>query len=125
LYRSESWFAPLGRGPRLVLTGQLLRLRELPAPRAGCVARGMAMTKRTEQTGRRSVHPGSFGWPAWRRVFMRTFSDISKHHLSIVAAGIAFYGVFSIFPGIAALIAVYGLVFDPSDIRASLDAVAP
>ena len=83
------------------------------------------MTRRTEQMGRRSVHPGGFGWPAWRRVFMRTFSDISKHHLSIVAAGIAFYGVFSIFPGIAALIAVYGLVFDPSDIRASLDAVAP
>jgi membrane protein len=58
-------------------------------------------------------------------VLRRTWARIGEENLSIIAAGVAFYGMFAIFPGVAALIAVYGLVADPEDIRASLNAVAP
>jgi membrane protein len=50
---------------------------------------------------------------------------IGHDHLSIIAAGVAFYCVFAIVPGVAALIAVYGLVADPADIQASLQAARP
>ena len=36
-----------------------------------------------------------------------------EKHLGLIAAGVAFFGVFGIFPGIAALIAIFGLVSDP------------
>jgi len=34
--------------------------------------------------------------------------------LAFIAAGVSFFGVFSIFPGIAAVIAIFGLVADPT-----------
>ncbi len=42
----------------------------------------------------------------------------------MVAAGVTFYALLSIFPGIAALISVYGLFADPGTIADQLDTVA-
>jgi membrane protein len=84
-----------------------------------------AMRVRPEVLGRDASHPAAFTAPAWRAVLRRTWEGIGEDHLSIVAAGVAFYGVFSIFPGIAGLIAIYGIVADPVDVRASLQAMAP
>ena len=45
--------------------------------------------------------------------FTEAFSlRFGRENLSLVAAGIAFYGMFSIFPGLAAIVAVYGLFGD-------------
>ena len=55
----------------------------------------------------------------------RVWVRVGQDHLSIIAAGVAFYGVFAIFPAVAALIAIYGLVADPADIRPSLQALHP
>lgn len=82
------------------------------------------MRVRREAMARDARHPADFTPVAWRAVLRRTWEGISENRLSIVAAGVAFYGMFSVFPGIAALIAVYGLVADPEDIRASLEAMA-
>jgi membrane protein len=37
-------------------------------------------------------------------------------HLTLVAAGVAFFGFLAVFPALAALIATYGLVFDPAEV---------
>ncbi|MEL6959600.1 MAG: YihY/virulence factor BrkB family protein [Pseudomonadota bacterium] len=39
--------------------------------------------------------------------------DIGEKNAGLISAGIAFYGLFAIFPGIAAIIAIFGLVADP------------
>lgn len=83
------------------------------------------MSEPDEREGRSVDHPRRFPRAAWRSVLGRMWLRIGHDHLSIIAAGVAFYGVFSIFPGVAALIAVYGLVSDPADIRASLHALHP
>lgn len=36
-----------------------------------------------------------------------------ERHISLIAAGVAFFGMFAIFPAIAAVIAIFGLVADP------------
>ncbi len=48
----------------------------------------------------------------WRilRVVWTTAGD---KHLGLIAAGVAFFGMFGIFPGIAAVIAIFGLLSDP------------
>ncbi len=43
-----------------------------------------------------------------------------RTHLSLIAAGIAFFGIFAIFPSIAALIAIFGLVADPMVVETQL-----
>jgi membrane protein len=54
--------------------------------------------------------------------------QIKRDRLSIIAAGVAFYGLLAIFPGLVALVATYGLVADPAQIErhvASLSAILP
>ena len=45
----------------------------------------------------------------------------SKNDLDLISAGVAFYGLFSVFPAIAASIAVFGLIADPIVISQQLD----
>lgn len=47
------------------------------------------------------------------RIGREVFALAEEVRLGLIAAGIAFFGMFSIFPGLAALIAIFGLVADP------------
>ena len=49
--------------------------------------------------------------------------DIGEKNLSLIAAGVAFYSMLAIFPGIAALIAIWGLLSDPHVLIEQLDAI--
>ena len=40
------------------------------------------------------------------------FERMDKIHMGLIAAGVAFYAMFAVFPGLAALIALWGLWFD-------------
>lgn len=55
-------------------------------------------------------------WTALRGVAKETTED----HLTLVAGGVAFFGFLSIFPALAALVAGYGLLFDPTDVTAQM-----
>lgn len=51
------------------------------------------------------------------RVFrlLKQLNDLrSDRKMGLIAAGVAFFGMFSLFPGLAALIAVFGLLADPA-----------
>lgn len=59
----------------------------------------------------------------WRRtgiVVWRVWDLAGRVNLGLIAAGVAFFGIFSIFPGIAALVAVFGLLADPAVVEAEL-----
>ena len=43
----------------------------------------------------------------------QTWALAGEKHIGLIAAGVAFFGLFGIFPGIAAVIAIYGLAADP------------
>lgn len=47
------------------------------------------------------------------RILLAVWTTASQKHLGLIAAGVAFFGMFGIFPGIAAVIAIFGLVADP------------
>ncbi|WP_299360639.1 YihY/virulence factor BrkB family protein [uncultured Paracoccus sp.] len=48
-------------------------------------------------------------------VFMQAvFERMDKIHMGLIAAGVAFYAMFAVFPGMAAIIALWGLWFDPT-----------
>src|SRR5438105_12675069 len=60
--------------------------------------------------------------PGWGRILANTWAELDRDHVSIMAAGIAFYALLSIFPGMSALISVYGLAADPAVIERQLNA---
>ncbi|MEJ6402424.1 YihY/virulence factor BrkB family protein [Yoonia sp. 2307UL14-13] len=47
------------------------------------------------------------------RILVAVWTTASEKHIGLIAAGVAFFGMFGIFPGIAAVIAIFGLVADP------------
>jgi len=63
----------------------------------------------------------------WRAAY-DIWTAAGERHIGLIAAGVAFFGMFGVFPGIAAVIAVFGLVADPvivSDQLALMEEVIP
>jgi membrane protein len=56
----------------------------------------------------------------WGRIIANVWTDIDRDHISIMAAGVAFYTLLSIFPAMSALISIFGLVADPQVIERQL-----
>ena len=48
------------------------------------------------------------------QILQTMFEIVGRKQLSLIAAGVAFFGMFAVFPGIAAVIAVFGLIADPA-----------
>lgn len=49
----------------------------------------------------------------WWSFILSLFERMDKIHMSLIAAGVAFYAMFAVFPGLAALFALWGLWYDP------------
>jgi membrane protein len=60
----------------------------------------------------------------WKDILLRVYHGISEDRILLVAAGVTFYLLLSIFPGIAALFSIYGLFANPAGIAGHLDALA-
>ncbi|WP_246184918.1 YihY/virulence factor BrkB family protein [Paracoccus aestuariivivens] len=50
----------------------------------------------------------------WWQFVLALFERMDKIHMSLIAAGVAFYAMFAVFPGLAALFALWGLWYDPA-----------
>jgi membrane protein len=57
----------------------------------------------------------------WRTVVLRTIEASTGDHVSLAAAGCAYYATLSLFPSISILISVYGLLFDPNSVVPQLE----
>jgi membrane protein len=74
--------------------------------------------------GRRAAHPGQIPRLGWRDIGWRVLSQMSAHNLFVVAAGVAFYGLLSLFPALATMVSIYGLMFDAADVQQQLTTLA-
>lgn len=54
------------------------------------------------------------------RVILAVFRRIGQRNVGLISAGVAFYAILAIFPGLAAVIALFGFLADPSVIRDQL-----
>lgn len=82
------------------------------------------MSSRPEPVqGRAFASPGGLRAGNWSRVAKRIFRDLGEDHLSLVAAGCAFYAMLAFVPALTALLLIYGLVFDPSSVRDQVGAL--
>jgi membrane protein len=60
----------------------------------------------------------------WKSILLRVWNGFSDDRVMANAAGVTYYTLLALFPGIAALVSIYGLFSDPHAIAAELDAVA-
>jgi membrane protein len=62
--------------------------------------------------------------PSPLHVLQRVWDELGRDHISMLAAGLAFYSFLAIFPGLSAAISLYGLVADRADIEHHLQVLA-
>ncbi len=75
------------------------------------------------ERGRRAERPGQIPPQGWLDVLMRVKDELNRDHMSMAAAGVAFYALLALFPAIISMISIYGLVFDPADVERQMQSV--
>jgi membrane protein len=78
----------------------------------------------TSRRGRQISSPSHIQKRGWWDILLRVKTKLVKNHVSIVAAGVAFFGLLAVFPAITALISIAGLVLDPATIETQLASLA-
>lgn len=73
--------------------------------------------------GREAERPSEIPKTGWLDILLRTKKEASQDYIGLVAAGVAFYSLLAIFPALAAVISIYGLVADPADIERQINSV--
>lgn len=69
-------------------------------------------------------HPGEISKKGWMAVFKRVIAQIKEDNVPIVSAGVAFYFFLALFPAIAAIVSIYGLVVDPAQVEQQMSQVS-
>ncbi len=67
--------------------------------------------------GREASRPSEIPRRGWKDILLRLKEQIAEDNLFFIAAGVAFYAFLAIFPGIAAMVSIFGLVADPADVE--------
>lgn len=77
-----------------------------------------------DDRGRYAGSPWEMPLRGWRDVLLRVMHEARHDNIALVAAGMAFYGLLSVAPSLAALISIYGLVVTPADVHEQITAVS-
>jgi len=76
-----------------------------------------------DRHGREAEVPESIPARGLRDVFWRVFHEVTTDRVMLISAGVTFYLLLAIFPALAALVSLYGLVADPSTMADHLNAL--
>jgi membrane protein len=60
----------------------------------------------------------------WKGVLLRTFRSIGDDRVMLVAAGVTYFLLLSLFPAVTAFVSVYGLFVDPTTLGKQLDVLS-
>jgi membrane protein len=110
------------------LAGLLLMLgaskRKVASPRLAHPKCGASVSRETNDRGRRADTPADVPAKGWKDIVLRVYEDIGDDRIMAIAAGVTFFVLLALFPGIAGLISIYGLFADPATIAGHLNALS-
>jgi membrane protein len=74
--------------------------------------------------GREAEHPGQIPSGGWKDVLWRAWGEIGEANLFLIGGGVTYALILALFPGLAALVSLYGLIFDPSQVEKQIGVVS-
>jgi membrane protein len=74
--------------------------------------------------GRSATTPSEIPKRGWKDILLRVYRGIADDRVLANAAAVTFFALLALFPGIAALVSIYGLFADAGTIGKQLDALA-
>jgi membrane protein len=73
--------------------------------------------------GHQADSPDQIPLRGWRGILRRVYASLAGKNVSMLAAGVAFYGLLSIFPALGAVLSVYGLIADAGTVQRQITKV--
>ena len=74
--------------------------------------------------GRSATSPHKIPMPGWKDILVRSWDEVSGNNIFLVAGGVTYAILLALFPGLAALVSIYGLLLDPSQIEKQVAALS-
>jgi membrane protein len=125
---------PIGRGERVLIIGAIATLglsmlaggrRAAALPRAAAAARHAAPgADPPTDPGRTADSPADIPPRGWWSILKRVAVQVSEDRVMAEAASVTYYALLAIFPTLAALVSLYGLVADPNALSGHLSAIS-
>src|SRR6476620_1858207 len=101
------------------------RLEKLQRDLAQLRGGGSGTTTGGEQKrGREADRPGEVPPRGWKDILWRAWGEISAQNLFLIAGGVTYAILLALFPGLAALVSLYGLFFDAAQIEKQVEAMS-
>ena len=85
--------------------------------RGRCRASATASQGGKEADGGDAARPSDIPARGWLDIVKRTRKEIKDDNVTLIAAGVAFYSMLAIFPALIAVVTIYGLVAEPTDVQ--------
>lgn len=96
-----------------------------PAEREPKADRDTAPGRRAaDGRGRHAERPSEIPKRGWKDIVWRVYSGFGEDRILMNAAAVTFYSLLALFPAVAALVSIYGLFADPSQIANQLDTLS-
>jgi membrane protein len=84
----------------------------------------MASSFNRSHKGQAAETPREIPGAGWWSILKRVYASMTSKNLSILAGGVAFYAMLAIFPALAVLIAIYGLLADPATVQRQISGIS-
>lgn len=81
-----------------------------------CAVLGKICAVTDSEVGSRANSPTQIPVRGWRQVLSRAWHSSQEDNVSMLAAGVAFFGFLALFPALIALVTLVGLIADPGQI---------
>ena len=98
------------------------RLEQLKHDLAAITSRSPMKRKATKP--RAATDPRQIPVSGWKDVLVRAWGDVSESNIFLVAGGVTYAILVALFPGLAALVSIYGLLLDPAQVERQVAALA-
>jgi membrane protein len=74
--------------------------------------------------GREAARPQEIPPVGWKDVLRRSWDQVSRSNIFLVSGGVTYAILLALFPGLAALVSIYGLFLDPNQIEQRVSAMS-
>jgi membrane protein len=73
-----------------------------------------------DAAGREAERPGEIPPRGWFAILRRVKAEVKEDNVTLLAAGVAFYAMLAVFPAIIAVVTIYGMVAEPSQVESQV-----
>jgi membrane protein len=74
--------------------------------------------------GREAAQPQHIPLRGWKDILVRAWNDSNEKNISLIAGGVTYYVILALFPALAALVSIYGLIANPATVAKNINAIS-